>query len=275
MAIKGIDCSTVLTKTDAAALYALGYRFVCRYLVPEKYRKHLSAEEAKILTDAGFKLLSVFETTADRAKGGAASGAEDGALALQAAKKINMPTSGIIFFAVDFDALQKDMNTVEAYLRAAAQQTEGYKIGVYGGYAVVEAMAARGACSGFWQTYSWSGGKISEHATVYQYLNGQTAAGISVDLDEAYSEAGLWNYSDTGSDLNMTIDEARASLTELDGTGGAHSAWAEQAVTKLQAAGLFEGDGKGNFGWEQCLTREALAEVLYKTLDKLGLLDKL
>jgi hypothetical protein len=275
MSIKGIDCATPVTATTAQALYQLGYRFVCRYLVPDKYPKHLSAGEARILTDAGFKILSVFETTASRAGGGAANGSEDGALALQAAQRINMPSTGTIFFTVDYDAAPKDMDTVEAYLRAAAAQAAPYKTGVYGSYSVVETMAARGACDGFWQTLAWSGGKTPVHATIYQYAGNQTVAGLSADLDEATSEEGMWNYNDSGSEINMTIDEARTALTALDTTGAGHNAWSDQAVNKLVASGVFNGDGSGNFGWEQCITREAVAQVLYNMLSKLGLIDKL
>lgn len=274
--IKGIDCSSPITKAAAEELYKQGYRFVCRYLVPQSYPKHLSAAEAQLLSDAGFKILCVFETTASRAKGGAAYGMEDGALAMKAAERINMPVNGFIFFAVDFDALDKDMNAIEAYLRAAASQTGDYKIGVYGSFRVVETMADREACDGFWQTYAWSGKNKPIRATVYQYLNNQTLAGINVDFDEAYSDIGMWNYiNDSGSALNMTIDQVKTELTTIAGTGNAHSAWADAAVTKLTNAGVFGGDGQGNFGWEQCMTREAVAVAFYNMLEKLGLLGQL
>lgn len=274
--IKGIDCSTPITRPVAEELYKLGYRFVCRYLVPESYRKHLSYNEAQILSDAEMKILCVFETTADRARGGAANGTADGITALKAAQAIKMPTNGAIYFAVDFDASKNEMNTIEAYLRAARSQTQAYKVGVYGSYYVVEEMAARAASEGFWQTYAWSGKNKSSYTNVYQYLNNQTVAGINVDLNEAYSEKGMWSYHDsTGSDLDMTIDQARKELTSIAGTGSKHSDWAEEAVTKMVKAGLFNGDGEGNFGWEQCMTREAVAVTLYNMLSKLGLLDKL
>jgi len=273
--IKGIDCSSTISKTAAEEIDKQGYRFVCRYLVPGSYPKHLSVDEAQRLSDAGLKILCVFETTSSRASGGAANGKEDGALAMKTAQLINMPTSGSIFFAVDFDAGIQDMDAIEAYLREAQKQTGAYKIGVYGSYSVVETMADRGACDGFWQTYAWSGKNKPNRATVYQYLNDQTAVGINVDFDEAYSEAGMWNYNNAGSDLNMTIDEAKTELTTITGTGNSHSEWADTAVTKLTNAGVFGGDGNGNFGWEQCMTREAVAVTVYNMLQKLGLLDKL
>ena len=275
--IKGIDCSTIISDSVAAELVRLGYGFVCRYLVPIAYAsKRLTAHEAKIISDAGLDILCVFETTASRALGGAANGAADGAAAFIEAQMMNMPTTGYIYFAVDFDAAAKDMPAIEQYLKAAKGQAGSYKIGVYGSYSVIEAMAKSGACDGFWQTYAWSKGLKSGNTLVYQYLNGQTAAGLSVDFDEAYSDAGMWNYNtNTQSNLNMTIDEARTELTALAGTGSAHSAWADQAITTLVKAGVFNGDGSGNYGWGQCITREAMATILYNMIQKLGLLDNL
>ncbi len=75
--------------------------------------------------------------------------------------------------------------------------------------------------------------------------------------------------------LDMTIDEARKELTTVDGTGEAHSEWADEAVGTLIQAGVFGGDGQGNYGWGQCLTREGAAKVLYNLLERLGLLNQL
>jgi peptidoglycan L-alanyl-D-glutamate endopeptidase CwlK len=75
--------------------------------------------------------------------------------------------------------------------------------------------------------------------------------------------------------LDMTIDEARQKLTTVEGTGVAHEKWADDAISALVGAGIINGDGLGNFGWNQCLTREGMAVILYNLLNKLGLSDKL
>lgn len=41
------------------------------------------------------------------------------------------------------------------------------------------------------------------------------------------------------------------------------SAWAREACEWAMAEGLFVGDGKGNFDWQQPVTREQLAVILY------------
>ena len=76
-------------------------------------------------------------------------------------------------------------------------------------------------------------------------------------------------------ELDMTIDEVRIALTNLDGTGSNHSLWADQAVKAFVDAHIVNGSGNGDFGWSQCMTREEVVTVLYNLVTKLGLLNKL
>lgn len=172
------------------------------------------------MSDAGLSILCVFESSASRAAGGEAAGTADGQTALSEAKLINMPTSGCIYFAVDYDAQPSDFAKIEAYLKAAKAQIGNYKIGVYGGYYVIEAMAKKGICDCYWQTYAWSGGKLSSYTNVYQHLNGQSVSGISpVDLNKSYGNEGFWNYNKpkTWEDYVLAVfsnpDEWKAAIT--------------------------------------------------------------
>jgi len=70
-------------------------------------------------------------------------------------------------------------------------------------------------------------------------------------------------------DEEVDIDQLRKALTALSGTGNNPSSWAIGAVRELSDKGLFNGDGQGNFGWGQLVTREALAQVLHNLLDML------
>ncbi len=194
MTVKGIDCAQPLTAGTAAALYAEGYRFAARYLVPERYGwKRLTRREAEDITAAGMQVVSVFETSADRPKGSATAGQTDGREALAEARLIGQPAGSAIYFAVDWDAQPNDCDAIEAYLWAAAAEIKGYVIGVYGSYAVVEEMARRIPGIRIWQTYAWSRGRKSDKAHLYQYQNGVKVAGHPVDLNECYGGAGWWN----------------------------------------------------------------------------------
>lgn len=46
------------------------------------------------------------------------------------------------------------------------------------------------------------------------------------------------------------------------GTGDTPSDWAKDATEAAIAAGIFHGDGQGNYGWQKPITREAVAVIL-------------
>lgn len=194
MTTKGVDCAQPLNADKAKALAAEGYQFAARYLVPSAYAwKRLTRKEAEAITAAGLRIISVFETSANRPAGGAANGQADGKAAYTEATMIGQPSGSAIYFAVDYDAQPKDYDAIASYLRAAEKEIPGYETGVYGSYEVVEAMRKRGAAKHFWQTYAWSRGQKSAHANLWQYKNGATVAGHSVDLNESYGNEGGWN----------------------------------------------------------------------------------
>lgn len=60
------------------------------------------------------------------------------------------------------------------------------------------------------------------------------------------------------------LDMTKQELLALDGTGDTPSDWALAATDWAKEAGLFSGDGKGNFGWQTPVTREALAVILQR-----------
>ncbi len=80
---------------------------------------------------------------------------------------------------------------------------------MYCSYAVVEAMAKRGACQRFWQTYAWSKGQLSKSANLYQFKNGQTFAGHDVDLNDGVENEGWWdtNPQQVEEPVNKPVDK--------------------------------------------------------------------
>jgi hypothetical protein len=219
----GIYCASPLNEQTVRMLAGEGYRFAARYLVPARYAwKRLAREEAEAISAAGLHILSVFETAAHRAAGGAAAGQADGAAAYREAESIGQPAGSAIYFAVDCQARPEEFDEIEAYLRAAAAQIPGYETGVYGSYAVIEGMADRGACKHYWQTYAWSRGRKSARANIYQYRSQVQSAGITVDLNESCGREGWWILE--GKELPMmTADDAKKII------GFLQAAW--KAVT--------------------------------------------
>ncbi|MGO4496439.1 DUF1906 domain-containing protein [Paenibacillus sp. 2RAB27] len=209
---KGIDCATPLTTKTAAAFALGGFSFAARYLVPSGW-KALTKTEADIINQAGMDIVSVFETTADRALGGRAAGLADGATAVKVAQKVGQPAGSCIYFAVDFEATKAQMATVIEYIRAASEATPEYTTGVYGSFAVIEAISKAGACSRFWQTRAWSYNKKSAAANIYQYDCGPqglglTMNGIGVDLNEGYGNEGAWNNLKEEDEIMLKVEDA-------------------------------------------------------------------
>ena len=71
----------------------------------------------------------------------------------------------------------------------------------------------------------------------------------------------------------MNIEEARKQLTSCADTGDTPSAWARDAAEFCKRKGIFNGDGAGNYGWQQPITREAVAQILYNAFESAGMLD--
>ena len=199
--MKGID--TCRRIPDAQKLKDNGLAFACRYLVPpETFDKAVIAEEAAGLLGAGLGLLLCWETSASRARDGAAAGARDGERARKCAEALGVPESTAIYFAVDYVPPQHDYDAIEYYLRSAGVACRPYGCGIYGPYAVVEEMVRRIPTLYVWQCVGGSGGKISSAADVYQYewQHGDEAEalaeilGYSVDLNtcEDLQKAGMW-----------------------------------------------------------------------------------
>lgn len=236
----GIDTATPVTADVAARIAEIGHAFVGRYIIPKKYRNRLTLEESQAITSAGLSILCVYETESSRASGGDRYGTEDGETAYACAAELHMPEDTAIYFAVDFD--MRSFDVLEAYLRAARKKIGNHPLGVYGSYYVVEGMAQRGVCDYYWQCVAWSGGKVSSHANIYQHTWDKRLAGITVDFNEQYSEAGLWTCKE---DDDMVRYQ---KLSEIPNDYGFRD-----VVGTLMDAQIIKGDGSDPNGNEDVI----------------------
>lgn len=184
MTLKGCDYSW--GRPDPAQLYAAGYRFAIRYLSHDTTGKNITASEARALHANGLDVVLVWEQGANAAIGGYTQGRNDAASALSMMVSIGMPAGTVVYFAVDWDARQYDMTTIANYLQGASSVLGYARVGVYGSYSVIEAMAHGGWCAWFWQTYAWSGGLWSDHAHIHQIANNVPFQGATIDIDIAF-----------------------------------------------------------------------------------------
>lgn len=174
--MEGFDYAWGYSASLPAKLKATGASFVVRYLGTSS--KCVTLSEVYALQHEGIAVAMVYETTGLTFKGGRDAGSRDGIAARAAAVKILAPVGATIYFAIDTDTA--DYATVGQYL-AGAQEALGnqYVARLYAGYSVIENSVG----DGHWQTYAWSGGRISTKAGLYQYHNGYTVAGVSTDRD--------------------------------------------------------------------------------------------
>jgi len=102
----------------------------------------------------------------------------------------------IIPASYDFDSNPGQYPVIDAYARGFKSQVnpQGFGAGGYGEADLIEHLHADGLTEAEWQTYAWSGGRLSSEADFYQYMNGQTFAGASVDFNRVIHgpQMGAW-----------------------------------------------------------------------------------
>lgn len=186
---KGIDYSWA--RPGGAAIKAAGYHFVARYLSHDTSGKTLTHAEATDLHNHGQRIVLVWEDGAQNALGGHGQGVADAHTALSQANALGFPGNLPIYFAVDFDASPAQQTEIDAYLTGAASVIGPGRVGVYGGFYVVERSFQHHTAAFGWQTLAWSGGQVLKGIHLYQ--NGQSAFSGGADVDEArLSNYGGW-----------------------------------------------------------------------------------
>jgi hypothetical protein len=246
---KGFDCATPLTKNTADLFYSQGFKFVCRYLAPVGSWKRLTAGEAKIISEAGLYVVSVFERGATNAIMGAAQGLQDGALALQYAREVGQPEGSVIYAAVDTDINASHYDAIEAYMRAFDSQIPGYELGAYGEFEACKVLKDRGAVNKVWQTYAWSKGAKMSEPNLYQFENDVQVNGIGIDRDESDGDAGGWKTdmaikngapSIDPAAVNFIIDVLKSYYAEMEGQPGIQAYTHDCTNALRRSAGLPE-----------------------------------
>lgn len=133
------DCSTTVTPERAKALYDAGYRVVGRYLTNagnSTFNKKIQPGELDVIKYAGLNVFPIYQTYGSFSPYfNEYSGRVDLERAVSAAEKFGFPFGTIIYFAVDFDAMDTDItNNIIPYFKslAAGMAVRKYKVGVYG-----------------------------------------------------------------------------------------------------------------------------------------------
>lgn len=200
---KAADCATILNAAKAQTLYNNGYRYIGRYLTGTYgggISKALTVEEANIILNAGLRFFPIYQTSANSESYFTPSkGTSDAIAAITAANNLGLPKDTIIYFAVDFDAMDYQITDyVIPYFENVYNEvkTSGFKVGIYGARNVCSRVSDAGyACSSFVGDMSTGfsgnlGFKIPDNWAFSQFANleGSNALGtgdgrIEIDKD--------------------------------------------------------------------------------------------
>ena len=156
---KACDCATVLNRQQALDLKAAGYTHVGRYLtgfVGRSTSKAITHDEINHIKNAGLSLFPIYQD------GGyyleyfqnSHQGLTDGKLAIEAAENLGIPSGTTIYFAVDFDAYEYQIDDfIIPYFRMidfifkTQLNKKRYKVGVYGARLICTKVSDRGLAS--------------------------------------------------------------------------------------------------------------------------------
>lgn len=147
------DCATTITASKAQTLKNSGYKSVGRYLTG-KFK--MTSNELNVIFSAGLNVFPIFETGGYKLSYfNISQGNIDAKAAIAAAHNLGFDNNTIIYFTVDFDALDQDVTTSilpyfsEIYQVFKRTKTT-YKIGIYAPRNVCSRVSDAGySCSSF------------------------------------------------------------------------------------------------------------------------------
>lgn len=179
---KGIDYAW--GRPGGKTIKNAGFNFACRYL-SHNSRKNINHAEVLDLHAAGVKVVLVWETTEQRPLEGQEAGIADANAALDLARVLGLPDDKPIYFAADYDFTPQQQSAINFYFKGIASVMPLHRIGVYGGYYVVQRCFDAKLVTFGWQTRAWSGGKWEPRAGIKQVQFNYMLNNVNCDINEA------------------------------------------------------------------------------------------
>lgn len=228
------DCATILTSAKAQTLYNNGYRYVGRYLTGTYnggISKAITKEEAQIIFNAGLRFFPIYQTSARTdTYFTEAQGIADAEAAIAAASALGVPKDTIIYFAVDFDAIDSQITSnIIPYFKkiSEAMSANIYRVGIYGTRNVCSRVSALGySCSSFVSNMSTGFSGNLGFSMPDDWAFDQFAT-VSLGSGDSFIEIDKDGFS--GRDQGVSMLEYSVNLTA--GTGGT-----------AEGSGTFEND---------------------------------
>jgi hypothetical protein len=235
---------------DPAAAKTAGVKVISEYLSWDT-SKNITASDVKAYHKVGIAMMLNWESQAGAPLKGAAQGKADATEAVRLAKALfsavgyRPKNRTVVYFSCDTDVNSTQYPAIEAYYKAAKAvcAAAGFGVGAYGEAALVTHLHKAGITAAEWQTYAWSGGVLSPDADFYQYSNGQTLGGASVDFDRVIHAADLGAWWPPTNPLNIAPTTTQESAVTYTPTQYATAVWNHEFTladgTKRTAGDLF------------------------------------
>lgn len=188
MSVEGIDFSRGGIPS-VATLKANGKSFVVRYAVDDASPsgRGITAAEYAAYRAGGIDVALYWEGQAQWMLGGYAAGVSAAQNAQANIVAAGLPASIPVMFAHDIDPDPSQWAAIDACLNGAASIIGWPRIGVYGGWLLIDYMASGGTVKHLAQTVAWEYGRgVHPAATLYQYsTSGNFFDGVDSDLVRA------------------------------------------------------------------------------------------
>jgi hypothetical protein len=192
---KVVDYCSGFSGSTPSTLKKQGVNIVVRYTGYQSgpYAwKNLNKGEANALRKNGIDIVSVYETTTSWMRGGYSAGVQAAKTAKADIAATGGPQKPFVYFACDEDAsYTKQVNDT---LRGAASVLGSDKVGVYGGYGVVDSALKTHSAAKGWQTQAWSYGKVANGIAMFQSVK-PYAGNLGLDYDTNWphqNDIGQW-----------------------------------------------------------------------------------
>ena len=191
---KGLDTVSNVSSI-ACTIKNKGYTFVVRYYSLSGNSKRTSATELGAIGNAGLKRVVVYQNLHNAySKFSETIAASDASDAISQAKSAGQ-TSGAIYFAVDYDATESEIDgNIKAHFKKLSSMVSvaGYAVGVYGSSLTCKKLKEAGLVTYTWLAMStgWGHGTTFTGWNIHQTKE-VTFSGITFDENEATSSTGI------------------------------------------------------------------------------------
>lgn len=172
---------------------ANGYKFAGRYAVHDKSPngRGITGAEYRALLSHGIDVFLYYEEDEGWMLGGWDAGVRAANRALDVVLSTGMPVEMPVYYSHDIGPQTIHFDVVDACLRGAASVVGLERVGLYGGWEIIDHCQKTGSARWFTQTIAWQGNRgVHPAANLHQYNTGTNlVGGVNCDFVAAVNPA--------------------------------------------------------------------------------------